>query len=80
MPATKGARCRVGDLLLASVAEKEMVMAHAQWSGPEMKARSDADYASPAAGVDAAMSARTAGDCPGPGIAGGTGKVARGVR
>ena len=61
LPATREKRRRLGALHLAFVVEEEIVKQHAQWWGPETKARWHANPASQV-GADAAISARTAGE------------------
>ena len=63
LPVTQEGRCRLSDLHLAIVADKNIVEEHAQRRGPEAKALRDADHASPVGGVDAAISGWTAGEC-----------------
>ena len=63
LPATQEKRCRVGHLHQAFVVEKEIGPERAQWRGPEMTARWDANRASPAQAADAAISPGTAEEC-----------------
>ena len=57
LPATREPRCRVSDLHLAFVAEKEIAKEHAKWRDSEVKAHWDTNHAPPAEGPGAAISA-----------------------
>ena len=63
LPVTQGTRCRVVDPLLAFAVEKAIAEEQARRRSPVVKTHRDANPASPAAGVDAAISARVAGQC-----------------
>ena len=63
MPVTQETCCRVEDLHLSFVADKEVAKENAQWRDPEMKADWGATDASPLEWVDAAIAASTADQC-----------------
>ena len=63
LPATHGERCRVEDLHLAPVVDKEVAKEHAPWRNLEMRAHWDATHALLLGGVDAACSARSEDHC-----------------
>ena len=55
--------CRLRDLHLVYVVDKEVAEGHAQCLAPDLKARWDATHASAAAGVRAQISERIAQEC-----------------
>ena len=59
-PPNQKKRCRADDLPLVFVAVKEIARDHAQWRGPETKARRNVKDTSSVNGADFAISASTA--------------------
>ena len=57
LPVTQEEHCRVEDLHLACVVEKEVAKEAEQWRAPGMKVHWDATNASPLERVDSAISA-----------------------